>query len=183
MCSSHTPFSRRCILRAISAFPSTKFDTIWFNFSSEKLKPERFWMALLRVGHFWIFVYAITSRILRILMEHTETKNSLDSKLQTLAICSMKIINILEVIPKTRFSKTPKCSTLAFGHFWLPRSFPFFRRFFLGRAGAFFRVWFLRWNWRWDGVRFWPWEQHNLAFFRRSRFDEFNRRPGFTLFG
>ena len=37
-------------------------------------------------------------------------KNSLDSKLQSLFICSVKILNILEV--KTRFSKIAKCSTL-----------------------------------------------------------------------
>ena len=53
-----------------------------------------------RVEHF-----AITPRILRILMEHIEIKNSLDSKLQTFSICSIRILNILEVIAKTSFSK------------------------------------------------------------------------------
>ena len=57
-------------------------------------------------------VLTITSRILRILMEHIEMKNSLDSKLQLLSICSVRILNILEVIAKTSFSKIAKCSTL-----------------------------------------------------------------------
>ena len=42
-----------------------------------------------RVEHFTIFeklIFATISRILRILMEHIETKNSLDSKLQTFYI-------------------------------------------------------------------------------------------------
>ena len=45
-------------------------------------------------------------------MERIELKNCLDSKLQTFAICSVKILNILEVIAKARFSKITKCSTL-----------------------------------------------------------------------
>ena len=45
-------------------------------------------------------------------MKHIEIKNSLDSKLQTYSICSVRILDIFEVIAKTRFSKMPKCSTL-----------------------------------------------------------------------
>ena len=42
-------------------------------------------------------------------MEHIEIKNSLDSKLQSFSICSIRNLNILEVIG---FSKIAKCSTL-----------------------------------------------------------------------
>ena len=45
-------------------------------------------------------------------MEHKEIKNSLDSKLQSLSIYSVRILSILEVIAKTSFSKITKCSTL-----------------------------------------------------------------------
>ena len=43
-------------------------------------------------------VFAITFRILRILMEHIKIKNSLESKLQSFYICSFRILNILKVI-------------------------------------------------------------------------------------
>ena len=69
---------------------------------------------IIRVEHFVIFeklVFAITSRMLRILTEHIVIKNSLDYKLQTFSICSVRILNILEVIGKTSFSKISKCST------------------------------------------------------------------------
>ena len=72
-----------------------------------------------RVAHFAIFeklVFVITSRILRILIEHTEVKNSLDSKLQNFTICTIRILNILEVIAKLSLSKIVKCFTLL-GHF------------------------------------------------------------------
>ena len=61
-----------------------------------------------RVEHFVIFarlVFAISSRILRILMEHKEIKNSLDSKLQTFSICSVEILNILKLSNKRGFQK------------------------------------------------------------------------------
>ena len=45
-------------------------------------------------------------------MEYIETKNSLDSKLQTFCIFSIRILNILEAITKTSFSKIANCSTL-----------------------------------------------------------------------
>ena len=38
-------------------------------------------------------------------MEHIEITVSLDSKLQTFSICSIRIRNILKVIAKTKFSK------------------------------------------------------------------------------
>ena len=69
----------------------------------------------LRVEQFAIFdklVFAITSRILRILMEHIEMKNSLDSKLQIDSICSIGILSTLVVIAETSFSKISKCSAL-----------------------------------------------------------------------
>ena len=47
-------------------------------------------------------IFAITSRILRILMEHIDIKNSLDSKLQIFSMCSVRILNTLEVIAKKR---------------------------------------------------------------------------------
>ena len=53
--------------------------------------------------------------MLGILMEHIEIKSSLDSKLQTFYICSIRILNILEVIAKTSFSKSAECLTLAQG--------------------------------------------------------------------
>ena len=63
-------------------------------------------VAWIRVEHFAIF--AITFKILRILTEHKEKVCSLDSKLFLIYICSMRILNILEVIAKTRFSKKKK---------------------------------------------------------------------------
>ena len=50
----------------------------------------------IRVVHFAIF--AITSRMLRILMEHIEIKNSLKSKLQTDLTHSLRVVCVLEVI-------------------------------------------------------------------------------------
>ena len=43
-------------------------------------------------------------------MEHIKLKNSLDSKLQFGCMCSVRILDIFEVI--TNFSKIVKCSTL-----------------------------------------------------------------------
>ena len=68
-----------------------------------------------RVEHFAIFgklVLAITSRILRILMKHINKICSLESKLFLITICSIGILNILEVTAKTIFSILEKCSTL-----------------------------------------------------------------------
>ena len=48
-------------------------------------------------------------------MEYIEIKNSLDSKLQTYPICSIRILNILKIIAKTRFSKIEKHATLTQG--------------------------------------------------------------------
>jgi len=64
-----------------------------------------------RVEHFAILeklVPATTSRILRILMEHVEIKNSLDSKLQIFSICSVRIRNNPEVMAKRRLSQSRK---------------------------------------------------------------------------
>ena len=69
-------------------------------------------MVLSRVAHFAVFeklVFGITSRILRIPMEHIETKDSPDSKLQIESICSVGILDILEDIVNTSFSKITKC--------------------------------------------------------------------------
>ena len=70
--------------------------------------------ALRRVEHFAIFeelIFAITSRILRILTEHIEPKDSLDSKLQIESICSVTILNVLEVIVKTSFPESHKAQS------------------------------------------------------------------------
>ena len=48
---------------------------------------------------------------LRILMENIYKTCSLASKLCLITICSIRILNILEVIVKTVFSKIAKCST------------------------------------------------------------------------
>ena len=72
-----------------------------------------------RVQHFAIFenlVFAITSKMLRIRTGHIKTVCSLDSKLLLISICSIRILNILEVIAKTSFSKSAKCSTLCQDH-------------------------------------------------------------------
>ena len=45
-------------------------------------------------------------------MEHIEKICSLESELFLIAICSIRILNALEVIAKTSFSKTEKFSTL-----------------------------------------------------------------------
>ena len=69
-----------------------------------------------RVANFAIFenpVFAITSRILRILTEHIDSICSLESRLFFGPLCSNGILNILEVIAKTRFSKIAKCLTLS----------------------------------------------------------------------
>ena len=50
-------------------------------------------------------VFVLTSRILRVPMENIEIKNSLDSKLQTLSVCSVTILNILEDIAKNEIFK------------------------------------------------------------------------------
>ena len=66
---------------------------------------------LVKVAHFSILeklVLAITSRILRILMKYIEIKYSLDSKLQTLSVCSVRVLNIFEVIAKTSFFTNSK---------------------------------------------------------------------------
>ena len=68
-----------------------------------------------RVEHFATFeklVFAITYKISRILMEHIESICSLESGLIFMSICSIRILNILEVIAKMSFSKIAKCSTL-----------------------------------------------------------------------
>ena len=59
-----------------------------------------------RVQHFAIF--KITSRILRILMEHIEMKNSSESKLQTDSIYFIRIVNFQEVIAETTFFQKSK---------------------------------------------------------------------------
>ena len=48
--------------------------------------------------------FLVTSRILRIPTERIETKNSLDLKLQIDSICSIRVLNVLEVIAKTKLS-------------------------------------------------------------------------------
>ena len=51
------------------------------------------------------FIISLSSRISRFLTEHIERKDSSDSKLQIEAICSVQILNILEVTAKMNFSK------------------------------------------------------------------------------
>ena len=66
---------------------------------------------LARVEYFVIFeelIFTVTSKILRILAEHIEPKDSPDSKLQIESTCSISILNILEVIAKTTFLKIGK---------------------------------------------------------------------------
>ena len=56
------------------------------------------------VEHFAIFenlVFAITSRTLRIQMEHIESIDSSDSKLQIEYMCSITIFDIFKVIAKS----------------------------------------------------------------------------------
>ena len=45
-------------------------------------------------------------------MEHIETVCSLESKLFLISIHAIRILDILEISAKTRFSKIAKCSTL-----------------------------------------------------------------------
>ena len=47
-------------------------------------------------------------------MKHIEMKKSPDSELQIESICSIRILNILEVLAKMSFSKIANCSTLVF---------------------------------------------------------------------
>ena len=60
-------------------------------------------------------IFALTFRISRVLTEHIDWIYSLDSKLQILSISSVRILNILEVITKTNFSKIAKYATLLKG--------------------------------------------------------------------
>ena len=73
------------------------------------------YVSFVRVSHFAIFenlVFAITSRMLRILMEHIKTICSLESKLLLMTVRSIRILNILEITAKMSFSKITKCSSL-----------------------------------------------------------------------
>ena len=56
-----------------------------------------------RFATFGKLVLATTSKILRILIKHIESKDSIDSKLQTVSIYSIEILIILKVIAKTSF--------------------------------------------------------------------------------
>ena len=56
--------------------------------------------------HFAIFenlVFAITSEMLRIITEHKQKVCSLECKLFLISMCSIRILNILEVIAQTSF--------------------------------------------------------------------------------
>ena len=58
-------------------------------------------------------VFAITSRILRILMEHIDSFCRSESRPYFDSVCSVGILDIFEVeLAKTSFSKVEKCSTL-----------------------------------------------------------------------
>ena len=73
-------------------------------------------VAGVRVKHFAIFeklVFALTSRTVRILMEHIDSICSSEPELSFGFQCSIIILSILEVIAKTSFPKITKCSTLA----------------------------------------------------------------------
>ena len=59
-------------------------------------------------------VFAITSKILRIVTEHIDSICSLESRLSFGSICSIKSLNILEITLEMRFLKIPKRSTLVF---------------------------------------------------------------------
>ena len=66
----------------------------------------------MRIEHFVIFektlFFALTSKISRILTEYMKKICSLGSKQHLTTICSIRILNILEVIAKTRFFKNRK---------------------------------------------------------------------------
>ena len=77
------------------------------SFWSYHPKLRRFGSHQARVAHFAIFeslVFAITSKILRFLMEHIEKVCSLESELFLITICSIRILDIFEVIVKNDFS-------------------------------------------------------------------------------
>ena len=57
--------------------------------------------------------------MLRILTEHIEKVCGLECKLCLTSVCYIRILIILEVIPKTSFLKIEKCSTLLFHNFLL----------------------------------------------------------------
>ena len=68
-----------------------------------------------RVEYFAIsekHIFSITSKISRILTEYIAKDRSLESKLFLISICSIRILNILKVIPKTIISKIAKGATL-----------------------------------------------------------------------
>ena len=60
----------------------------------------------LNIFRFWKkLILSITSKLLRFPTEHIQIKNSLEPKLQIYSICSIRILNILEVIGKNDFPK------------------------------------------------------------------------------
>ena len=64
-----------------------------------------------------LLVFAITSEMLKILMEHIEMKKSLDSKLQIYSICSIRIRSrnwdIFEKPQYYKFARIPDAAMIA----------------------------------------------------------------------
>ena len=72
-----------------------------FGFNSNKAQ----WKIFLIVEK---IVFAVTSRILRIIMEHVEKIQSFESKLFLVSVYSVEILNTLEVGGNANFLKNPK---------------------------------------------------------------------------
>ena len=75
-----------------------------------------------RIEHSLIFeklVFVLHSKILQIPIEHIHSIYSLESGLSFDSLCSVGILNILEVTAKTRFSKIAKRSTMIITPFTL----------------------------------------------------------------
>ena len=68
--------------------------TVYQNENPQKRKEKQYRDGVEHFAIFEILVFAITSRILIILTEHIETKNSLESELQIDSLYSIRIISI-----------------------------------------------------------------------------------------
>ena len=110
LCSS--PFEIEALLSSLELKSKSLGTFISESCSQKKIIKTTF----LRVEYFAFFenlVFAIISKMLRILTEHIEQACRSESKLFLISLCSIRILNIQEAITKTTFSKIAKCTTLA----------------------------------------------------------------------
>ena len=82
-----------------------------YNDAMARIKRTRFLdfgLGLSILSFFEKLVFAITSKVSRILTEHIEPKDGSDSKLKIESIIPLEILNSLNVIVKTEFFQKPQ---------------------------------------------------------------------------